>query len=637
MTGRSARERVKHLIEAVPRAVYKGGGLKGTAGRAWRIFRQRGFSGVLRSARVLVGGGGPPLMADASRPDRLQYREWVKRHGQPLPGAEQQARVDALQRKASGLRFVVFVDAQTGTAEQIGRAMESLRRQSWPHWECRLCRLPAGDAGGEAAGSWAADARVSLSPHAPFSERGAADDAVWWIRLDGRDALFEDALLWVAEAALAQPQAALIYADEDRLTAAGERTAGYFKPAWNLDLLRAQDYMSRLAAFRSPLLAAAGGLDPAMGEAQHYDLVLRCTQQLKAAQIVHVPRVLYHRHVASEGAPDAMDPAEYVPADAERALAAALAREQVSAKVERTPAGLRVRYALPERLPLVSLIIPTRNGLSLVRQCVRSIFDKTDYPNYEIILVDNGSDDAAALAYFEELARDPRVRVLRDDGPFNYSALNNQAAAIARGEVLGLINNDIEVISPDWLSQMVGCVLQPGVGAVGAALWYANMTLQHGGVVLGYRGGVADHAHRGVPHGHAGYFGRCALAQNFTAVTGACLIVRKDLFEAVGALDAVKLKVAYNDVDLCLRLHETGARNVWLPSVDMFHHESATRPSDFHEAQFARFKGEHDYMFARWATLIADDPAYSPNLTLDNDDFSLAWPPRAIPSEGRHG
>src|SRR5690606_7449119 len=236
--------------------------------------------------------------------------------------------------------------------------------------------------------------------------------------------------------------------------------------------------------------------------------------------------------------------------------------------------------------------------------------------------------DPQALAYFEQLKQHPKLRVLRDDSPFNYSALNNQAAAVARGEVLGLINNDIEVISPGWPGEMVSIALQPGLGAVGARLRYPDGTLQHGGVVLGYRRGVADHAHRHLPQGEPGYFGRAALLQTFSAVTAACLVVRKDRFDAVGRLDEEHLKVAFNDVDLCLRLREAGWRNVWTPYADLYHHESATRPSDLRPEQVERFKREEQFMFDRWGELLFNDPAYSPNLTMALEDFSLAWPPR---------
>ena len=217
--------------------------------------------------------------------------------------------------------------------------------------------------------------------------------------------------------------------------------------------------------------------------------------------------------------------------------------------------------------------------------------------------------------------------MIRDDSEFNYSKLNNLAVAAARGDVVGLINNDIEVITPNWLSEMVSIACQPGVGAVGARLWYPDRTLQHGGVVLGI-GGVAGHAHKRLPNDRGGYFERAALIQSFSVVTAACLIVQKKHYLAVNGLNEAELKVAFNDVDFCLRLREAGLRNVWTPYAELFHHESATRGEDTNPEKQQRFAGEVRYMMERWGDALTHDPAYNPNLTLVHEDFSLAWPPR---------
>jgi len=294
---------------------------------------------------------------------------------------------------------------------------------------------------------------------------------------------------------------------------------------------------------------------------------------------------------------------------------------------EATQFGYRTRYALPSSPPLVSLIIPTRNALPLVRQCIESIVLETDYPNYEILLVDNGSDDPEALAYFAALNAQQGITVIRDERAFNYSALNNAAVGMAQGELVALLNNDIEVISPGWLAEMVSIALQPGVGAVGAKLLYPDTTVQHGGVILGV-GGIAGHAHKHLARSDPGHGGRAQLAQSFSAVTAACLVVRKALYEQVGGLDEEHLTVAFNDIDFCLRLREAGYRNVWTPEAELFHHESATRGSDFSGPALQRFLGEEQFMRRRWGALLAADPAYNPNLTLAAEDFSYAWPPR---------
>jgi GT2 family glycosyltransferase len=307
-------------------------------------------------------------------------------------------------------------------------------------------------------------------------------------------------------------------------------------------------------------------------------------------------------------------------------------RSGVNAKAESVRCGYRVRYALPAILPLVSLIVPTRNGLELLQRSVESILTKTLYKKYELLIVDNGSDDPDTIEYLQSLADISRVRVIRDDGPFNYSALNNAAVKLAHGEIIGLINNDVEVISPGWLCEMVSHALRPEIGAVGARLWYSDNTIQHAGVVLGIHG-IAGHVHRFLPREHAGYYGRASLIQSFSAVTAACLIVRKSVFEAVGGLNETELQVACNDVDFCLRLVEAGYRNIWTPYAELYHHESSTRGADDTPEKRARSARENEYMKARWGDFLGRDPAYSPNLSLENEDFNLAWPPRLPPIE----
>jgi GT2 family glycosyltransferase len=220
---------------------------------------------------------------------------------------------------------------------------------------------------------------------------------------------------------------------------------------------------------------------------------------------------------------------------------------------------------------------------------------------------------------------------VRDERDFNYAALNNAAVELAQGELVALVNNDIEVISPDWLSEMVSLALQPGVGAVGARLWFPNRTLQHAGVILGV-GGVAAHSHRGMPAGREGYAGRAALIQTFSAVTAACLVIRKTLYQQVGGLDEIHLKESFNDIDFCLRLREAGLRTVWTPYAELFHHESATRSKNVSPQKREQFQQEAAYMHQRWGELLQNDPAYSPNLMLAREDFSYAWPPRVAPA-----
>ncbi|RYE61650.1 MAG: glycosyltransferase, partial [Oxalobacteraceae bacterium] len=400
----------------------------------------------------------------------------------------------------------------------------------------------------------------------------------------------------------------------------------YFKPDWNIDLFLSQNMFSHLGAYRVDLVREVGGFRLGLEGSQDYDLVLRCMERIRSDQIHHIPKVLYHWRVHADSTASSNEAKPYAQIAGARALNEHFQRAGVKGHVETLDHGYRAHYDLPDSPPLVSLVIPTRNAASLVRQCIESIVSLTTYRNYEIVIVDNGSDELEAIEYFRELAAKPGFKVIRDDGEFNYSALNNKAVAQCSGAIVGLVNNDIEVISPEWLSEMVSIALQPGVGAVGAKLWYPDGTLQHGGVILGV-GGVASHAHKHLARGHKGYFGRADLIQSFSAVTAACLVISRANYEIVHGLDEINLKIAFNDVDFCLRLRELGLRNVWTPYAELFHHESATRGEDVDPEKKQRFASEVAYMKKRWGDLIERDPAYHPNLTLTSDDFSMAWPP----------
>jgi len=287
----------------------------------------------------------------------------------------------------------------------------------------------------------------------------------------------------------------------------------------------------------------------------------------------------------------------------------------------------RVRYKLPEPNPLVSLIIPTKEGIHLIKTCIDSILAKTTYTYYEIIIIDNNSENAEVLKYLKKIQANPRIRCLRDENPFNFSALNNKAIEYAKGEYIGLINSDIEVITPTWIEEMLSLAALPGVGAIGAKLYYPNKTIQHAGVILGI-GGVADHAHRNLSQCDFGYFGRAKLIQEYSAVTAACLLVRKDIYKQVGGLNESNLAVAFNDVDFCLKIKEAGYRNIWTPYAELFHHERASRGYEDTKEKIRLCEQEVNYMINRWSKILRNDPAYNPNLSLEFSDFSLAWPPR---------
>jgi GT2 family glycosyltransferase len=284
----------------------------------------------------------------------------------------------------------------------------------------------------------------------------------------------------------------------------------------------------------------------------------------------------------------------------------------------------RLKRSLPSDPPLVSIIIPTRDKLDVLRKCVLSILSKTDYAPFEIVIADNGSVEPETLRYFSELSSARQATIIGYDRPFNYSAINNFAVRVAaNGSLICLLNNDIEVINGDWLSEMVSHAIRPDVGCVGAKLYYPNDTIQHAGVILGL-GGVAGHSHKHSERESPGYYGRLMLVHNVSAVTAACLVVRKSVYLAAGGLDEDNLAVAFNDVDFCLRVKQLGYRHVWTPFAELYHHESVSRGPDSAPGALERFQREISYMKKRWRTELQRDSYYSVNLTLDREDFSLA-------------
>jgi glycosyltransferase involved in cell wall biosynthesis len=443
--------------------------------------------------------------------------------------------------------------------------------------------------------------------------------------LDHDDTLAADALLYIVEALNETPDAQVVYTDEDKLSVHGVRIDPHFKSDWNPDLFYSHNYMSHLGVYKKTLLDAVGGFRPGYEGSQDYDLMLRCLTYVTAEQIVHVPRVLYHWRSLEGSTALSSNQKNYTSDAGIKALKYHFAKKDSGAKVfmGHVANTYRIRWPLPKKNPLVSLIIPTRDRRSLTEVAVRSILSKTTYRNYEIIILDNGSTEADTLEFFDIIQReDKRVRVIRYDYPFNYSAINNYGVLHAKGEIIGLVNNDVEIISADWLREMVSIAVRPEVGCVGAKLYYSNDTVQHAGVICSL-GGVAGHSHKHFPRSHPGYFHRLMLPQNLSAVTAACLVVRKQIFEAVGGLDEVNLKVAFNDVDFCLKVSSVGYLNVWTPHAELYHYESVSRGAEDSPDKIARFQSEVIFMKQKWTRELERDRFYNHNLTQDREDFSL--------------
>lgn len=566
------------------------------------------------------------------------YTNWVERYDTVTKEDISAMRAKAAQWESRPLISIIM--PVYNTPEFLLReAIDSVLNQAYENWELCIAddcsplphvrRVLA-----EYAGK---DSRIKISYRTTNGHISAASNSAieistgeWIALFDHDDVLVPHALYCMAHAIISTPGVKLLYSDEDKLNLEGLREDPYFKCDWNLELFRSHNLITHLGVYHRSLVEKVGGFRTEFDGAQDYDFALRCVELLQPAQIQHLPFVLYHWRMTVGSTALSTNEKPYAMLAGERALNEHYERLGVNARAELMGFGFKTTYGLGDNPPLASIIIPTRNAKELVEQCINSILIKTVYLNYEIVLVDNGSDDPAALAYFSKLETDPRIRVIKDDRPFNYSALNNNAVRYCNGEIIVLLNNDTEVISPDWMNTLIGHAVQPGVGAVGAKLLYPDDRIQHGGVIMGM-GGVAGHAHHRFGRGDAGFKGRLALANEYSAVTAACLAVKKEYFVAVGGLNETDLTIAFNDVDLCLKLKVKGLRNIYTPHAELYHHESATRGYEYESPEkTARFEKEQAYMLRTWGDIIAHDPAYNPNLTLDGADFGLASQPRVV-------
>jgi len=616
-------------------------GVGGGARQKFRARLVRTFRALNRRSRAALPSAIKDLLREplaTTHNGRNDYAEWIRRYD-TLEDADRVAMVEQIAEMVNPPLISILMPTYNSNLVWLEEAVDSVRLQCYPHWE--LCIADDASTDSEVQQFLQAlqetDKRIKVTfcernGHISRSSNAALKlcSGEWVALMDHDDKLAEHALYCVARALEKQPDIALIYSDEDKLDEQGRRKEPYFKCDWNPDLFYSHNMVSHLGVYRRDLLNSIGGFREGFEGSQDYDLCLRYIEKIDQAAIHHIPRVLYHWRVHPQSTAHSLASKPYAAIAGQTALQEHFDRLGVDARVGWEPAGYRVQYSLPASQPLVSLIIPTRNGLALLKQCIDSIMAKTSYRQFEILVVDNASDDPEILAYFASLGRLPNVRVLRDESPFNFSALNNRAAAVASGEYIGLVNNDIEVIADDWLGELLSIAQQPGVGVVGAKLLYPDNNLQHAGVVLGL-GGVAGHAFRMQGRHADGYFGRAKVISGYSAVTAACVLVKKSIYMEVSGLDEAHLAVAFNDVDFCLRVREAGYRNVWTPHALLYHHESASRGLEDTAEKQARFESEVHYMHERWGEQLQADPAYSPNLTLAHMDFSLAWPPR-VPS-----
>jgi len=440
--------------------------------------------------------------------------------------------------------------------------------------------------------------------------------------LIGDEVSLDDCFMpFVEQALLERPELMLLYTDHDVMGADTIHREPCFKPAWNPEMLLGGNYIGQVVVVSRNFFDVVGMPDLSLGSSCIYDLLLRALPVLEHANVHRLAGVLYSYTKAKSGSDVYFSVGDHDRVVRERYINKHL--PQISLAPGMITGTQSVMWQLPATEPSVDIIIPSKDKVEMLRTCVESVFEKTRYKNFTITVVDNASVEAATYEYYQSMRANPRFNLLTYDGDFNYSGMNNYAVEQTHHDILVLLNNDTEVIDNDWLANMVAQAIRPQVGCVGAKLVYANGLIQHAGVIVGLFG-MAGHAHRLIDQHGDGYCGRLKVAHNVSAVTAACLAVRRDVYQQVGQLDEVNLKVAYNDVDFCLRVLEAGYQNIWTPHAQLFHYESVSRGSEDTLRKRRRFQAEFAYMQSRWFAEGFSDIAYNPYLARDAEDFSLA-------------
>ena len=512
----------------------------------------------------------------------------------------------------------------------LKKCVDSVLAQTYQNWQLVLVDDASTDASVQTYLKSLSDPRIKVicsQQNGHISQATnigiAASTGDYIALLDHDDLLAPQALNEFVSLLLEKPELQWVYSDEDFIDKKGNRVAPHFKSSWNPYLLHAHNYITHLSVFKRELLEKLDGCRVGLEGAQDYDLALRASEVVSEQQIGHISKILYHwrMHEGSTAANNGDKP--YTVKAGRDALTEHLQRRAINAKVSdgNLDNYYHVQY-IPKQWPKVSIIIPTRDHKPVLETCISSLLSKTDYLDFELVIMDNQSQEADALTYLNELAEHVNILVVKHDKAFNYSEINNRAAELATGEVIVLLNNDTEVINDSWLKELVGLAMQADVGCVGAKLLYPDESIQHAGIVMGL-GGYAAHSHRCTPEGSNGYFNRPHINQVMSGVTGACLAIRKETYVAVGGLDE-SYQVAYNDVDFCLKVKTAGFYNVYCAHAQLYHYESKTRGDDGESAEkVKRFDKEKALLLERWPSEVEHDPYYSPHLTRDAEDFTI--------------
>jgi O-antigen biosynthesis protein len=561
------------------------------------------------------------------------YQKWLL-HNDTLTDEDRgliRARIASFQNRPT---FSILMPVYNTPLQYLCEAIDSVVSQLYEHWELCIVDDASVSVGVRKALQRYAQNDCRVKVHVSDATAGvssclnkALEMAMgeWIVPMDHDDTIAEHALYLVAEAINSRPSLTIIYSDEDRIDQRGRRSRPYFKPDWDYDLFLGQNMICHLVVYRAEIAHRIGGFRNGFEGSHDWDFSLRVVEASGNDQVHHIPFILYHARQTSQtfsyaSLPRATDAAR-------RALTEHLMRTDQPADVTAVEVDkswyFRVKRSVPLPNPLVSFIIPTRDNRKLLQACIDGLVNRTKYDPFEIVIVDNNTTEADARSFLNDLRSRPGFRILKDNGSFNFSRLINQGVAASSGEICVLLNNDIDVIAPDWLEEMVAHASRPEVGVVGAKLYYEDDTLQHGGVILGI-GGVAAHQHKSAARTAHGYFGRLHLVHSLSCVTAACLAARRSVYEEVGGFDEKNLAIALNDVDFCIRVRQAGYKIIWTPHAELYHYESRSRGSDTKGHNAVRFSTEITYMRSRWGIILDNDPFYNQNLSLTSHLFDLA-------------
>ena len=560
-------------------------------------------------------------------PEEVPYGPWYRAY---IP-TEETLETQRKQKFDYSPLISIAVPAYQTPVEFLRQMIESLIVQTYSNWElCIVNASPDNEEMQKVLAEYSAgDSRVrfcNLKENLGIAENTnrafAMAKGEFVGLLDHDDLLAPNALYEIVKILQDHPQADALYTDEDKVTTElDEHFQPHLKSDFNLDLLRSNNYICHFFVVRKSIVEKTGGFRKEFDGAQDYDFIFRCTEN--AGEVLHVPEILYHWRTHKASTADNPASKMYAFEAGKRAIEAHLERTGTKGEVSHTQdlGFYRVKYPVQGK-PLVSVIIPNKDEKETLQTCLEMLEKNTGYQNFEIIIVENNSTTDEIFRYYKELSGNRKIHLLRGGKEFNYSAINNFAAAHAKGEYLLFLNNDVKSINPDWLEEMLGVCQRPEVGGVGAKLIYPDNTIQHAGCVIGM-GGIAGHMFVDMPADRTGYLHKASLLQDMSAVTAACLLMKKEVFEQAGGFTE-ELAVAFNDVDLCLKVRKNGYLIVYDPYAKLYHMESKTRGAEDSKEKVRRFQTEIEYMRCHWIDILKNgDPCYNKNLSLTKWNYSL--------------